>query len=116
MRSLPEIGLMASVLVSSLTAVAQETVKPSLVLRNVIEGMPTAARQEVSVFTARFDPGQSTVFHTHRFPMNVAAGQSFVEPPNIRMTGYNRSATEPLRLVVFYVGDPGSPFLDLVAH
>jgi hypothetical protein len=25
----------------------------------------------------------------------------------------NRSATEPLRLVIFYVSDPDTPFLDL---
>jgi hypothetical protein len=34
-------------------------------------------------------------------------------PPNVKMTGYNNSSsTEPLRLVVFYVSDPGTPFLD----
>jgi hypothetical protein len=41
-----------------------------------------------------------------------------VEPPNVRMTGHNRGA-EPTRVVVFYtrvvvvyVADPGTPFLD----
>jgi hypothetical protein len=28
------------------------------------------------------------------------------------MTGYNRSGTDPLRLVAFYVSDPDTPFLD----
>ena len=42
----------------------------------------------------------------------VKAGQAFVEPPNVKMTGYNRSATEPLRLVIFYVSEPDTPFLD----
>jgi hypothetical protein len=37
-----------------------------------------------------------------------------VEPPHVRMTGYNRSATQPLRVVIFYVSDPGTPFLDEV--
>jgi len=73
------------------------------------------------------------VFHTHRFPVTVhvlegtftlelegrepvvvRAGQTIIEPPHVRQTGYNRSATEALRVVVFYVGDPGTPFLDLV--
>ena len=83
------------------------------------------------MFTASFMPGDRTVFHTHRFPVTVyilegaftlelegqapvivKAGQAFVEPPHVKMTGYNRSGTEPLRLVIFYMSDPDSPFLD----
>jgi quercetin dioxygenase-like cupin family protein len=92
--------------------------------------MPQSERQEVQVLTATIAPGQSTVFHTHRFPVTVymlegaftlemegrepvtvRAGQSMVEPPNVRMTGFNRSATETIRLVIFYVAEPGTPFL-----
>jgi quercetin dioxygenase-like cupin family protein len=110
---------------------AAQPARPDLVLRETVEGMPRGARQEVQVLTASIAPGQSTVFHTHRFPVTVymlegtftlemegrapislRAGQSFVEPPNVRMTGHNRSASEPIRLVIFYVGDPGTPFLD----
>jgi hypothetical protein len=29
------------------------------------------------------------------------------------MTGYNRSATETTKVVIFYVADPGTPFIDL---
>lgn len=73
------------------------------------------------------------MFHTHRYPVTVyvlegaftlelegrapivvRAGESLVEPPDVRMTGYNRSASEKLRVVIFYVSDPGVPFLDLV--
>ena len=46
--------------------------------------------------------------------MTVNAGQALVEPPNVKVTGYNRSATEPIRLVIFYVSDPDTPFLDPV--
>ena len=86
--------------------------------------MDSAARQ----------PGGKTPFHTHRFPVTVyilegtftlelegrppvvlKAGESFVEPPNVKMTGYNKSTTDPMRVVIFYVGDPNTPFLD-VAH
>ena len=42
------------------------------------------------------------------------AGKAYVEPPNVKMTGYNRSATEPLKVVIFYVSDPATPFLDPV--
>ena len=95
--------------------------------------MPRSERQEVRVLTANFNPGEKTVFHTHRFPVTVyvlegafslelegsepitvAAGQALVEPPNVKMTGYNRSTTEPLRVVIFYTSDPDTPFLDLI--
>lgn len=107
--------------------------RPQPVLREVVAGMPRGERQEVRVQTATFKPGERTVFHTHRFPVTVyilegafslelegrapvtvRAGEAYVEPMDIRMTGYNRSATEPLRLVIFYVSDPDTPFLDLV--
>ena len=107
--------------------------RPNPVLKEVVSGMPRGERQEVRVLTASFKPGDTTVFHTHRFPvtvyvlegaftlelegrapMTVTAGQAMVEPPNVRMTGYNRSATEPLRVAIFSVSDPDSPFLDAI--
>jgi quercetin dioxygenase-like cupin family protein len=107
--------------------------KPELLLREVVQGMPRGAAQEVRVLKATFQPGERTVFHTHRSPVTVyvlegeftlelegrlplvvRAGQSYVEPPDVRMTGYNRSAKDPLRVVIFYVSDPGTPFLDEV--
>jgi len=87
----------------------------------------------VRVLTAQFKPGDKTLFHTHRFPVTVyvlegtftlelegratitvKAGQAMVEPPNVKMTGYNRSTTEPLRVVIFYTSDSNTPFLDEV--
>jgi hypothetical protein len=67
--------------------------------------MPKGDRQEVRVLTATIQPGGKTPFHTHRFPVT----------PNVKMTGYNKSANEPMRVVIFYVSDPDTPFLD-VAH
>ena len=113
-------------------AQAHDTAKPDLVFNEVVGGMPRGEKQAVRVLTASFKPGDKTVFHTHRSPVTVyilegaftlelegrapvvvRAGQAFVEPPNVRMTGYNRSATESLRLVIFYVSDPDTPFLDI---
>jgi quercetin dioxygenase-like cupin family protein len=104
---------------------------PQLVLKESVSGMPKADTQEVRVLTATFQAGDKTVFHTHRWPVTVyvlegmftlelegrapvtvGAGQAYVEPPNVKMTGYNRSASAPLRVVIFYVSDTGSPFLD----
>ena len=116
-----------------LTVQAQGTAKPDPVLSEIVSGMPKGERQAVRVFTASFKPGDKTVFHTHRFPVTVyilegaftlelegrapvivKAGQAFVEPPNVKMTGFNKSATDALRVVIFYVSDPGTPFLDPV--
>jgi quercetin dioxygenase-like cupin family protein len=133
MRKSMGFSLAVVALVMSLPSAAQErgVARPNLLLREVVHGMPRGERQEVRVLAASFKPGDKTVFHTHRFPVTVyflegaftlemegrepvtvRAGQAMVEPPNVRMTGYNRSSTEPLRLVIFYVSDPDTPFLD----
>ena len=107
--------------------------RPELVLQQVVAGMPKGDKQEIRMLTASFKPGDRTVFHTHRFPVTVyilegaftleldgrapvtvKAGEAFVEPPNVKMTGYNRSTTDPIRLVIFYVSDPDTAFLDVV--
>lgn len=107
--------------------------KPDEVLKEVVAGMPRGERQEVRIYTATLKPGDSTPFHTHRFPVAayvmdgaftlemegrapvvIKAGEALLEPPNVRMTGFNRAA-ENTRIVIFYVADPGTPFLD-VAH
>jgi quercetin dioxygenase-like cupin family protein len=115
------------------TATAQDHgfAKPSLVLEQLVAGLPREDKQAVRVLTASFKPGDKTVTHTHRFPVTVyvlegsftlaltgqapvtvKAGEAMVEPPNVEMTGYNPSATEPTRVVIFYVSTPNTPFLD----
>src|SRR5205809_1970194 len=127
--------LVFAVLVVSSLAMAQEqgVVRPQLLLSEIVQGMPTGERQEVRVLTANFQPRDKTMFHTHRFPVTVyvlegaftlemegrepvtvKTGQAMIMPPHVKMTGYNRSATEPLRLVLFNVSDPGTPYLEPV--
>jgi quercetin dioxygenase-like cupin family protein len=134
MRTLTSVSYVLAGLVASFAASAQESgvARPNLLLREIVEGMPKSANQEVRVLTAMLRPGDRTVFHTHRFPVTVyilegaftlemegrapvtvKAGEAMVEPPNVRMTGYNR-ASEPMRVVIFYVSDPDTPFLDPV--
>ena len=120
---------------ATLTAAAQGVTRPVPVLEKVVRGMPRGEEQQVRVMTANFKPGDRTVFHTHRFPVTVyvmegaftldladrkepvvvKAGESFVEPVGVKMTGYNRSTTEPIRLVIFYVSDVDTPFLDPIS-
>jgi quercetin dioxygenase-like cupin family protein len=107
--------------------------KPDIVLQEVIDGLPRDEKQFVRVLTATFKPGDKTVTHTHRFPVTVyvlegaftlelkgkppivvKAGEAYVEPPNVEMTGYNRSTTDQTKVVIFYVSTPGTPFLDMM--
>ncbi|MFA6265139.1 MAG: cupin domain-containing protein [Pseudolabrys sp.] len=127
---------LAGLAFSITAAAAQEsgTARPNLLHRELVSGMPRGEQQEVRVITATFKPGDKTVFHSHRFPvtvyvlegtftlelegrapMTVKAGEAMVEPLNVKMTGFNRNASEPLKVVAFYVSDAGTPFLDL-AH
>jgi quercetin dioxygenase-like cupin family protein len=122
-------------LLISLVAMAEEqgAIKPQLLLSEVIQGMPKGENQEVRVLTASFKPRDKTMFHTHRFPVTVyvlegtftlemegrdpvtvTAGQAMIMPPHVKMTGYNRSSTDPLRLVIFNVSDPNAPYLEPV--
>ena len=128
-------AILAAVLIgSSSIAQQQGMAKPDPPLvREIVQGMPRGEKQEVRVLTATLKPGDKTPFHTHRFPVTVyvlegtftlelegrgtvtvKAGQAMVEPPNVKMTGYNRSSSEPTRVVIFYVSDPDTPFLDAV--
>ena len=112
-----------------------DVAKPNLVLQQLVEGLPKDDRQTVRVLTASFKPGDKTVYHTHRFPvtvyvlegaftlelegrppLTVKAGEAMVEPPNVAMTGYNRSATEITKVVIFYVSANDTPFLDMLSH
>lgn len=126
------LALVALVIGSPSPAQAQSpAAPPPPVLREIVAGMPRGDRQEVRVLVATVEPGGKTPFHTHRFPVTVyvlegvftlemegrgpvtvKAGQAMVEPPQVKMTGYNRSGTEPVRVVIFYVSDPDTPFLD----
>lgn len=126
-------GLASLILLTASASTAQDAAlaKPDLLAREIVEGMPRGDKAELRVLTATLKPGDRTPFHTHRFPvaayviegtftlemegrapLTVKAGQALIEPPRVKMTGYNRSATEPLRIVIFYASDPDTPFLD----
>jgi quercetin dioxygenase-like cupin family protein len=100
--------------------------------REIVQGMPRAPEQEVRILIATLLPGDVTPHHSHRFPVTVFmlegtftlalderepveidAGQVFVEPANIAMTGANKGAI-PARMALFYVCEPDAPFADVV--
>jgi quercetin dioxygenase-like cupin family protein len=109
--------------------------KPNLIMQQLVEGLPKDDKQTVRVLTATFKPGDKTVYHSHRFPvtvyvvegtftlelkdrppLTVRAGEAMVEPPNVAMVGYNPSASEHTKVVIFYVSTPDAPFLDVLHH
>jgi quercetin dioxygenase-like cupin family protein len=123
-----------AVLSSQAWAQSSGIARPDMVLQQVIEGLPKDDKQTIRVLTASFKPGDKTVHHTHRFPvtvyvlegaftlelegrppLTVKAGEAMVEPPNVAMTGYNRSS-ETTKVVIFYVSTNDTPFLDLMSH
>jgi quercetin dioxygenase-like cupin family protein len=138
MRCKPGIGViafLAGLVVSPAMAQQHNLAKPHLVLQQIVDGLPKDDKQTVRVLTASFKPGDKTVYHTHRFPvtvyvlegaftlelegrppLTVKAGEAIVEPPNVAMTGYNRSATETTKVVIFYVSANDTPFLDMHSH
>jgi quercetin dioxygenase-like cupin family protein len=122
----------AASVIGTFALATEELAKPNLLLTETIQGMPKGDKQQIRVLTATIQPGSKTPFHTHRFPvavyvlegtftleldgrppMVVKAGEAGVEPPNVKMTGFNRG-TEPTKVVIFYVSDPDTPFLDVV--
>jgi quercetin dioxygenase-like cupin family protein len=125
-------GLVGAVISTAAAAQHQGFTKPDMVLQQMIDGLPRDEKQFVRVLTATFKPGDKTVTHTHRFPVTVyvlegtftlelkgqvpivvKAGEAMVEPPNVEMTGYNRSTSELTKVVIFYVSTPDTPFLDM---
>ncbi len=102
--------------------------------REVVRGMPSQSEQEVRVLSATLQPGDVTPYHSHRYPVTVymlegtftlalderepvaiEAGQVFVEPAGINMTGFNKGDV-PARMTLFYVCEPGVPFADPVGR
>jgi quercetin dioxygenase-like cupin family protein len=102
--------------------------------REIVQGMPGLPEQEVRVLLATLLPGDVTPHHSHRFPVTVymlegiftleldgrepvaiGAGEVFVEPSGVNMTGYNRDEV-PARMALFYVCEPDAPFADPAAR
>jgi quercetin dioxygenase-like cupin family protein len=136
MRRSNSVFLVSALLLVSLAVSAQEPgiVRPQVLMREIVAGMPRGDKQEVRVMNVSFQPGARTLFHTHRHPVTVyvtegvftmemgtrgtitvKAGQAAMMPPGVNMTGFNRSTTDTLRLVAFYVSEPDEPFLDPIA-
>ena len=109
-------------------AFAQDA-RPDLLIKEVLVGMPKGDQQEIKVLSATLKPGDKTPFHTHQYPVIAyilegtftlemegrpplvkKAGEAFTEPPNVKMTGFNKGDV-PMKVVIFYVSGPGEPFL-----
>ncbi len=99
--------------------------------REEVGTMPVVAAQEIRVLQAALQPGDHTPRHTHRHPVTlymlegefilefdglptavVRAGEVFVEPAEVAMTGWNRAEDVTARMVIFYACAPDEPFAD----
>jgi quercetin dioxygenase-like cupin family protein len=129
-----DIKTMIAGLTVGLTRSAQESgiAKLTPIHREVVRGMPIQPEQEIRVLFSTLLPGDVTPYHSHRFPVTVCmlegtftleldgrepvaieAGEVFVEPAGINMTGSNMGDV-PARMVLFYVCVPDAPFADPV--
>jgi len=132
MHEKSDVGTMIAGLNVGVTRSAQDSgmAKLTPLHREVVRGMPTLPEQEVRVLFATLLPGDVTPYHSHRHPVTVyvtegvftleldgrepvaiAAGEAFVEPAHVAMTGRNRGE-KPARMALFYVCEPGAPFAD----
>ena len=119
-----------------LNAKAQESgkspvtgVPPRLILRQLIQ-TSGLKEQEVKVVIVEFEPGEISTAHRHPIPTfgyvlegelestfdgkvyHYKAGDAFFERPNGLHSGTrNMSKDKPAKLVAFFVGDKGKPFL-----
>ena len=110
----------------------RDTARGTPIHREVVGGMPMQPEQEVRVLFSTLLPGDVTPYHSHRYPVTVymldgtftleldgrepvaiEAGEVFVEPAGINMTGFNKSNV-PARMALFYVCAPDAPFADPV--
>jgi quercetin dioxygenase-like cupin family protein len=135
MHKTMEVGQAISGLAVGVTTSARETgaAKLTALHREMLHSMPRGEAQEVRILFAALDPGDRTPRHSHRFPVtvymlegtftleldgrepvHVAAGEVFIEPAQIAMTGRNLDPEAPARMVLFYVSDPDTPFADPV--
>jgi quercetin dioxygenase-like cupin family protein len=133
MHKTMEVSSAISGLTVGITTSAQETgaAKLKVLHRQATAALPTARDQEIRVLLATLEPGDRTPYHSHRFPVTVymlegaftleldgqeavtvKAGEIFVEPPLVKMTGRNLDARQAARMVLFYVSDADTPFAD----
>ncbi len=136
MHKKSDVGTMTAGLTVGVTLSAQDSgmAKLTPLHREVVAGLPRTAEQEVRVLFATLSPGDVTPYHSHRFPVTVymlegaftlelddrepvviEAGQVFVEPSAVNMTGSNKGEV-PARMALFYVCEPDAPFADPVAR
>jgi quercetin dioxygenase-like cupin family protein len=134
MHEKSDVGTMTAALTVGVTRSTQDSgmAKLTPLHRETVQGMPVVQDQEIRVLFATLLPGDVTPYHSHRHPVTVymlegrftleldgrnpvhiEAGQVFVEPSGVNMTGSNNGAV-PARMALFYVCEPDEPFADPV--
>lgn len=132
MHEKSDIETMTAGLDVGITRSAQDSgmAKLTALHRERVTSLPQGAEQEIRVLVATLLPGDVTPRHWHRFPVtvymiegvftlelddrepvNIEAGQVFVEPAHIGMTGCNKGEV-PARMALFYACEPDAPFAE----
>ena len=132
MHEKSDVNTMTAALTVGVTRSAQDSGMAMLtpLHRETVHGMPLVQDQEIRVLFATLLPGDVTPYHSHRHPVTVymlegtftleldgrdpvdiKAGQVFIEPSDVNMTGSNKGDV-PARMALFYVCEPDEPFAD----
>lgn len=132
MHQKSDIKTMTAGLDVGVTRSAQDSgmAKLTVLHRESLSNLPRTDAQEIRVLFANLLPGDVTPRHWHRFPVTVymtdgvftlelddrepvdiAAGEVFVEPAYVAMTGRNKGET-PAQMVLFYACEPDVPFAE----
>jgi len=110
----------------------KEVTPPPASILNVQTGdLPKGSMAETEMLTATLAPGETSVWHVHKAPVfaytisgeyvvdfksgqpsiTIPAGKAVMEPINVVVRARNPSSTQPAKLVLFQVREPGSDFL-----
>jgi quercetin dioxygenase-like cupin family protein len=102
------------------------------VLKEKTSDIPKVAEHEGRIFAVDMPAGGAGSWHTHPAPVfiyvergtlttegegesakEIKAGQAFMDPANKKHLMQNKG-TEPVRLIVFQIADPGKPLHEVV--
>lgn len=111
-------------------AKAGVTQAPRAILEELTKALPKTPEHLIRVLEATVQPGDASVWHTHRSPpivyviegtfrlemdgrppVTLTAGQSMVEPLGVVMRAVN-PGDKPHKLLLIQISAPDEPFLD----
>jgi quercetin dioxygenase-like cupin family protein len=135
-QNMKKAALVLSLALSATVAIGAANAGTGKATTLMIKGLPDFPGKDGMVEVVDFAPGEASQPHRHNADLfvyvlegtivtqvegeaskNLKAGDVFYESPmDVHVVSRNASATEPAKLLVFYVKDRGAPPTMLVQH